>query len=120
MKVIINSVDVTPYIALGGFKWSRNDVDGVNAGRTLAGVMERDRIDTKIRLDITCRLLKTEELRIVLNAIFPEYVEVTYDDPMYGERTVTMYSNNNPASYCMKKPDGTEWWIGVTFPLVER
>lgn len=119
MTVEINGVDITSYIAIGGFKWSRNDVDGPNAGRTLAGLMDRDRIATKIRLDITCRPLRIRELNTVLNLIMPEYVQVTYDDPLYGRRTATMYSNNNPASYSMTKY-GVEWWDGVTFPLVER
>ena len=32
-------VDITPYIAHGGIKWSRNDVDGPNAGRMQNGEM---------------------------------------------------------------------------------
>lgn len=84
------------------------------------GLMHRGRVGTKIRLDITCRLLKREELRTVLNVIYPEYVTVTYDDPMLGVVTKQMYSNNNPAVYQIKKNSGDEYWSGVTFPLVER
>lgn len=115
-----SAVDMTPYIASGGVKWSRNDIDSPNTGRTLDGLMHRGRVSTKIRLDITCRPLKASELSIVLTAIYPEYVTVTYTDPMLGTVTKTMYSNNNPASYLFKRPDGTEWWSGITFPLVER
>jgi hypothetical protein len=39
---------------------------------------------------------------------------------MLGTVTKTMYSNNNPASFLMRKPDGTEWWSGISFPLIER
>ena len=120
MTLTINGVDMTPYIALGGIKWQRYDVDSPETGRTLDGVMHRGRVTTKIRLDITCRLLKAGEASIVLNAILPEYVSVTYDDPMYGTTTKTMYSNNNPAVYQFKRPNGDEYWSGVTFPLVER
>ena len=55
----------------------------------------------------------------MLNAIYPEYVTVTYDDPMLGRVVKTMYSNNNPASFCILKPDGTEWWNEISFPLIE-
>lgn len=120
MTVIVNGVDMTPYIAYGGLKWQRNDIDSPQTGRAMNGLMYRGRIATKIRLDITCRLLTAEELSIVLNAIYPEYVTVTYDDPMYGNVTKIMYSNNNPASYQILKPSGKEYWSGVTFPLVER
>lgn len=111
--------DITDYIAFGGLKWSRNDVDGPNAGRALNGTMIRDRVATKIRLDVTCRPLKLTELNKLLNLIYPVTITVRYNDPQSGLLTKTMYSNNNPASYCMLKPDGTEWWNGVTFPLIE-
>ena len=120
MTLTINGIDITPYIAYGGLKWSRNDIDAPNTGRAMNDLMYRGRVATKIRLDVTCKLLKGEELRTVLNTILPEYVTVTYDDPMEGTVTKTMYSNNNPAVYQLKKPDGTEYWSGVTFPLVER
>ena len=120
MTLTIDGVDMTPFIAYGGVKWQRNDIDSPDTGRTLDGVMHRGRISTKIRLDVTCRPLRSDEVRTVLNTILPEYVSVTYDDPMYGRITKTMYSNNNPAVYQFRRPSGVEYWSGVTFPLVER
>lgn len=117
----LDAVDMIPYVAHDdGFKWQRNDIDSPDTGRTLDGLMHRGRVATKIRLDIKCRPLTAAELSVVLNAIYPEYVTVTYSDPMLGSVTKTMYSNNNPAVHALKKPDGTEWWDGITFPLVER
>ena len=120
MTFRINGTDMTPYVAYGGFKWQRYDVDDPNTGRAMNGLMYRGRVATKIRLDITCKPLKKEELRTVLNLILPEYVSVTYDDPMLGVVTKTMYSNNNPASYLIRKPSGIEYWSSISFPLVER
>lgn len=119
MVLQINGVDIVPYIAYNGLKWSRNDVESPEAGRSLDSMMHRGRISTKIRLDVTLKLLKLEELRMILNLIQPEYVTVYYDDPLYGLRYATMYSNNIPASYQIKKGD-REYWTGVTFPLIER
>lgn len=119
MKLTVDNVDMIPFIAYRGLKWSRNDIDAPNSGRTLDGTMHRGRVTTKIRLDITCRPLTAEELKTVLNAIEPEYVTVTYDDPMQGRVVKQMYSNNNPASFCIVQPDGTEWWNDISFPLVE-
>lgn len=121
MQVLIDNVDIAPYIAKGGFKWSRNDIDEPNAGRNMSGRMLRGRVATKIRLDITCRPLTSEEAKIVLTAIMPEFVTVRYTDPQIGGMvTRTMYSNNNPAEFLMKKRDGREYWAGITFPLVEQ
>lgn len=119
MILTIDGTNIVPYIAYQGVKWQRNDIDGENAGRTLDGVMRRSRVGTKIRLDITCRPLTSEEAQVVLTSIMPEYVTVKYTDPQAGVVTKQMYSNNNPASYLMKKKDGREYWSGITFPLIE-
>lgn len=117
----INGTDIVPYIAYGGFKWQRSDVDGPGAGRDLTGDLRRNRVATKRRLDITCCPLKGPEVSLILSLIMPEWVEVTYYDPQQGAViTKTMYSNNNPASFQIMKPDGTEWWSGITFPLIEK
>ena len=116
----INGIDFVPYVAYGGFQWQRSDVDGPGAGRDLTGDLRRNRVATKRRLDITCRPLKASEAQIVLTAIMPEWVTVRYTDPQAGVVTRTMYSNNHPASFLMKKADGTEWWSGITFPLIEK
>ena len=117
MILKINGLDILPYIEQKGIKWTKNDIDGSNAGRTMDGIMHRERVASKIRLDITCLPLKTEDASLVLNAIYPEYVEVEYTDPMYGHVYKTMYSNNNPATYIDTK---TDLWEGIVFPLVER
>lgn len=134
-RIKIDGTDITNYIAYNGVKWSRNDVDGPNAGRSMSGLMIRDRVATKIRLDITCRPMNQDELRILLNLLLPEFVSVTYDDPMYGVVTKTMYANNNSASFLIRKepiktdrwwicpssePTPKELWSDITFPLVER
>lgn len=116
-----SAINMVPYVAHDdGFKWTRYDIDDPNTGRALNGLMYRGRVATKIRLDIKCRPLTTTELNTVLNAILPEYVTVTYSDPMYGTVTKTMYSNNNPAVHALTNKNGTEWWDGISFPLVER
>ena len=133
--ISIDGTDITPYIKHQGLKWTRYDVDGPNSGRTISGLMVRDRVATKIRLDVSCRPLKNDELRILLNLILPEFVQVTYDDPMLGVVTKTMYANNNPATFLFRRqiempelwtmchgdtPDPFEYWTDVSFPLVER
>ena len=112
-------VDTSGYIAFQGVKRGRNDVDGPEAGRTLDGTMHRARVATKMRYDITCRPLKTAELNTIETLIMPEYISVRIQDPYYGTVTKTMYSNNTSAGFCIRKKNGTEWWNGVTFPLIE-
>lgn len=121
MILTINGVDVTPYIAYQGLKWSRNDVEAANAGRLQNGEMQRDRVAIKYRFDVTCRPLTADEQATILTLIEPQYVEVVYTDPKtnstnYGK----FYSNNIPSTFCMVDSRGTEWWMGLAFPLVEK
>lgn len=117
--ITINGTDITDLIAFQGVQWKRNDIDGPNAGRTLSGLMIRDRVATKIRLDITCRPLNNTELNTLLNLIYPEFVTVVYEDPMEGVVSKTMYANNNGAKFFIAR-DNSELWGNISFPLVER
>lgn len=120
MQLVVNGVDLTPYIAHQGVSYTRNDIDGPNAGRALDGTMYRDRVTVKDKWTITCRPLTAEECSIVMQAIYPEYVTVTVTNPRTNStRTFTAYSNNVPAQYLLKRK-GKEYWTGISFPLIER
>lgn len=116
----VNGISLLNYLAEDGIKWTRFDVEAPDTGRTLDGVMHRGRVASKVRLDITCRPLKSSEAMTVLRAILPEYVTVRYIDPQDGSVTKTMYSNNIPTLCSQVYPDGTCLWTGLTFPLIER
>lgn len=114
-------VDVTPYIAWNGLKWSRNDIDHAGSGRgTQDGLMHRSRAAIKIRLDVTCRPLLAEEANIVLQAIYPQWVWARYYDVQDGQTVVKkMYSNNIPATFLLQR--GTQqYWTGIEFPLIQQ
>ena len=117
MVFTINGTDMVPYIAQGGLKWSREDIDGPKAGRTLDGTMHRDRVATKYKWNITCRPLTIAEEAIVLTAIQPEYITITYTDPL--TKTSEAYSNSISSQYLMKINE-IEYWTGLTFPVIER
>lgn len=118
----IDGVDVMRYIEDSGLKWQRNDVDSSNAGRTMDATMHRGRVAVKIRYDITCRTLTTEEANKLLQLILPEFVTVeTNLDPLYSTTIKTYYSNNIPATCMTVDPDtGIALWEGITFPLIEQ
>lgn len=119
-RFTVNGVNLLNYVAEDGIKWTRVDVEDADAGRTMDGVMHRGRVASKVRLDITCRPLKTSEAMAVLRAIIPEYVTVRYIDPQDGSVTRTMYSNNIPTICATVDSDGNPIWKGLTFPLIER
>lgn len=117
---VIDGYDFSKIITYKGLKWTRNDIDSANAGRNLAGRMNRGRVVTKVKFEVSCIPLRQEIVHKVLLIIHPEYVDVHYVDPLHGERTVQFYSNNVPTTFCTQATDGSLLWDDLSFPLVER
>lgn len=118
----INGFDIMKWVSSGGIRWSRNDVDGKNAGRTLSAKMYRDRIGIKFRADIVCiDMYRSDELEL-MNLILPEYVTVeTNLHPLKAAIVAEFYSNNVPSTVSMVDTEtGESLWTGITFPLIER
>lgn len=112
--------DLVPYLAEGGLKWSRNDIDASDAGRDQSGKLHRARVGLKVRLDGTCKPLTAAEASVVLQAIKPEWLQVQYFDVQEGTTlTKKMYSNNIPATFLMQN-GATQYWDGIAFPLIEE
>ena len=113
-------VDLTPYIAFEGLKYTRNDVDGPNAGRTQDGTMVRDRVAVKAKWEVTCKPLTSSELAKVLSLIKPDTFNVRYLDPETNTVVIgSFYSNNVPAQFKLHRANGEEVWAGIAFPVVE-
>ena len=117
----INGVDIMPYIAAGGIKWTKNDVSGGNAVTMMDGTTYRDRITTKYNWEISCKPLTASQQKTILELIQPEYVTVQYTHPLTNTiKSGTYYSNNFPSTYLVRRADGTDYWGGLSFPLVQR
>lgn len=121
MVFSIDGTNILPYIAHGGLKWQRADVDGQNAGRDITGDLIRDRKAIKYRWDVTCKPLTAQEMSTILSLIEPEWVSVTYTDPVTNaETTQQMYANNFGMNYLMLTRKGVDYYTGLTFPLVMK
>lgn len=120
LHFVIDDVDIARIIKSKGLKYTRNDIDSANAGRALSGRMNRGRVCTKVKFEVTCVPLAQTISSRLLNLIYPEYVILHYIDPMLGERTIQFYSNNVPATFNSQATDGSLLWDDISFPLVER
>lgn len=112
--------DLTPYIALEGLKYSRNDIDAAGSGRdTQDGLMHRHRVAQKARWDATLRPLTQSEMNTVLGWVQAESFLVKTLDPRTGATTIyTVYSNNIPATFKMQRGE-TQYWAGLAIPFIE-
>ena len=117
--ITLDGTEITSLIAENGAKWSMNVIDGPNAGRSMSGRMILDYVASKVRLDITCRGLNQDEINFLLGLLERRVLNVSYRDPMYGDVTKQMYTNNYAATLNMMFDDNGEYWDDFTFPLIE-
>lgn len=120
MQIIVNGVNLSPYVSASGLHGQISGVNGPQAGRTMDTIMHTFRLGTKRSLQITCRPLTEQELKIVLDAIEPEYLTVTFRDAQAGANiTKEMYTNNVEYAFLRTRRDGTDTYT-CSFPLIER
>ena len=115
----VGAVDITPYIKYNGIKYSRNDVDGPNAGRGLDGNMIRDRVGTKAKWEITTIPLDESSMRFLYTQLMPETFTVTTNMVDGTLHTYLCYSNNVAFSFLLNRPGQEDLYDSMTFPIVE-
>jgi hypothetical protein len=125
LTLIIDGVDILPYVLEGGIEWSRNDVDSSAAGEMQDGTVDRDRIIMRRKMTVSVGELLTADMKIVQQAIYPQWVSVTFLDPLEGEVITRTFYSNNVACTAGKKTklkDGTNSvkWRKFSFPLIEK
>lgn len=112
----VNGVDVpTP----SRFGWSLQDVSSSDAGRTQDGIMHKNRIAQKEKIQLEWAYPKPDVASRVLQAFNTEYFQVTYKSPLTNSTvTKTFYRGDAQAP--------TYWWCNgglfenITFDIIER
>ena len=116
----INSLNILSYIQEDGLTFEFWDIDAPDAGRTLDGLMHRNRVATKVKILVTCRPLTSDQVMLIRQALASEYITVRYIDPVSGQTQKTMYLGNMSMGESIIRPDGTALWKNFTFHLIER
>lgn len=94
--------------------------DGESTTRAADGTLTRDRIATKVQLQLNFNTVKSTHASTILTMVKPVFFTVKYPDPEANEMlTKTFYSGNRPAAIAVSKPDGL-YWNGLDFTLIER
>lgn len=118
----IGGVNIMPMIEQGGLKFTYNDIDAPDSGRTLDGIMHRGKIGSKAKIEIKCWPLTPQEASIVLRALESQYVSVTTNvDPRSGGyASYTMYNSTRPATaFTFDNEKGIGRWEDLAFTLIE-
>lgn len=99
--------------------WGLQDISAEDAGRTDDTIMHKNRVGQKRKLDLGWQACTPDEAHEVLSAFNPEYVNVTYWDPL-DNATVTrnFYTGDKEAPVKM-------WTVGkklyekISFSVIE-
>lgn len=101
--------------------WGLMDVSASDAGRTEDTRMHKNRLGQKRKIELGWNNIKPAAASMILQAVNPEYINVTYFDAMSGTmQTREMYVGDRSAPL--------KWWHGSTgryysrlsFNLIER
>jgi hypothetical protein len=102
-------------------QWSLQDVSAADAGRTEDGLMQKNRVAQKRKLVCKWNGLRPEEASPILQAVNPEYMDVTYFDAMDGEmQTRTMYVGDRTAPVKLWTGAYGKIYASIAFDFIER
>ena len=99
------------------FNWSLQDVSDPDAGRTLDGIMHKNRIAQKVKIQLEWHGVTEDVARQVLGMFNPEYFNVTYPDPMGGTSTRTFYRGDAGTDLYSWKFGGL--YRSISFDIIE-
>lgn len=95
----IETVDSASIPCPSKYEWTVNDISDSEAGRCESGLMHKNRIARKRKLELEWQNVSIATANAVLTAFAPEYVSVKCLDPLAnGYVTKTFYSGDQGAT----------------------
>lgn len=113
-------VDGKAFKCPSGFKWKKQDVSSKDAGRTEDVTMHKNRIGEKRALSLSWSCLSKQEIHEILTAFAPEYVHVTYWDPLDGTDVTKEFYTGDMEADVKWWARGRERYSRLAFDIIER
>lgn len=102
-------------------KWSENDLDSPNSGRTLDGLMHRGKVTSKRRADIKLLPVKAERVNEIFPIIRHQYFTcLTNIVPAESDLTMQMYNSTRSGGVMIITTDGDVKHKDVAFNIIQR
>lgn len=101
-------------------RYNLYDIDG-ESNRNLKGELIRDRIGTKVKLEVEWNYLTMSEISTILNAVSDVFFNVEYPDAKTGAViTKTFYVGDRTAPLLKKDSQGNYIWEGLKLSFIEK
>ena len=116
----LNGLDITADIE--EIKWSENDLDAPNSGRSLDGVMQRGKVASKRRADIKLKSLKAQRANQILDVLRNQYFYCETDLAPSDEPylNMQMYNSTRSGNIAIVNTDGKIVHKGISFNIIQR
>lgn len=96
------------------------DVSAAESGRTDDGRMHKNRVTQKRKISVGFNGITDTVAHTILSAINPEYINVTYYDPLLGTRTTKVFYVGDRSAPVKIWFTGKHIYETLTFDLIER
>lgn len=114
-NLTINGVAVAAPVSI---EVNLQDLDAETSGRNILGTMMRDRIaGGKRKINLKWGPLTDAQIAAILNAVSDVFFQVSYPDPISGQKTITAYVGDRTTAL-LNYTSGM--WLGLGFNLIER
>lgn len=96
------------------------DVSNSDAGRTQDALMHKNLVARKRKIDLAWSSPTPAEAHAILTAFYPEYIDVSYYDPLDGATvTRTFYSGDKSAPVKIWSTNNKRY-ESISFNIIER
>ena len=97
------------------------DISAPDSGRTLDGLMHKEKVGQKVKLELEWKGVSDADASTILLAFDPEYVDITYHDTKTNSiLTKNFYTGDRKASTYWWNDDGEFTYLSVAFNVIER
>lgn len=101
--------------------WGKQDISDSDSGRAqYTGLMYKNKIAEKIKLELSWKALNQEDTHNVLVAFKDEYFDVTYYDPLEGRNTTKTFYCGDMSAPVYSWYQGGKIYNEVSFNIIER
>lgn len=102
------------------FSWGLQDISSSDAGRTQDAIMHKNRMAQKRKIDLAWAMPTPEEAHAILVAFNPEYINVTYFDPLDGQIVTRNFYTGDKTAPVKIWTVGNKRYESIAFNIVER
>lgn len=121
LEVSLNNSNFTALKAPKEITYTLSDMDASSSGRSQAGLMFRDVVAQKVKLQVQWGGLSESECATILNAIDEPFFYLRYPDAKQGaKRVMQCYVGDRTSPIFRQDTDNLWKWQGLSVSFIER